>query len=136
MQPTLCLVQTSFKQINGSIQDPRLPTPDSKHAAPSARFDWSSGLHKELLSVTDVQTYGLQHVPFILYLVSKQRSPLCLSQTSAVVDPAVVDPAVVDPEVIDTAVSPVDDAALVDAAVVDAADVEAAVVDAAVVVVG
>jgi len=131
MQPTLCLVQTSFKQINGSIQDPRLPTPDSKHAAPSARFDWSSGLHKELLSVTDVQTYGLQHVPFILYLVSKQRSPLCLSQTSAVVDASLV-----DPEVIVTAVSPVDDAALVDAADVDAADVEAAVVDAAAVVVG
>jgi len=128
MQPTLCLVQTSFKQINGSIQDPRLPTPDSKHAAPSARFDWSSGLHKELLSVTDVQTYGLQHVPFILYLVSRQRSPLCLSQTSAVDDAVLVDAADVDAAVVD--------AALVDAADVDAADVDAAVVDAAAVVVG
>ena len=59
----------NYQIIQGKVTETLTPTPFSKHAAPSARSDWSSGLHKELLSVTDVQTYGLQHVPFILYLV-------------------------------------------------------------------
>lgn len=73
--------------MRGLAQVPMLPNVESKQVSPKARF---SPLHRELEPLMNVQVYGLQQVPCILYWVFKHSSPAFLSQTAVVVAAAVV----------------------------------------------